>query len=146
MPPIPTAPDSWNERHLPVLLSAVARFEAGEDVHGSHIADDTELTQDVVDRTARELRSMGYLDVRFSSEGFWVEELSIEARRIAGAWPTPESFAERLIAAVEQGLAAAKTDDERSRWRKLLDGLTSAGRDVVVNASGSALGTAAIGG
>lgn len=146
MSPIPAPPDSWNERHLPVLRSAVARFEADGDVHGAQIADDTGLPQHIVDRTAKELRQMGYLDAYFSGEGFWINELSIDARRIGGAWPTPETLADRLIAALEQAVADAPDEAERSRRRKALDGFLSFGRDLIVNASGSALGTTAIGG
>ncbi len=73
-------------------------------------------------------------------------DVSEKARRAVGAWPSPEALALRLVEAVEQGLAAAITEDERSRWRKLRDGMTGAGTAVLTNAAGSALGTAAIGG
>jgi len=64
-----------------------------------------------------------------------------DALRVAGQWPTPENMVDRLIAAFE---AAANNDDldepERTRARKMLDGLMSGGSKIAIAALGSAGG------
>jgi hypothetical protein len=126
----PDVPFIWPQDHA-VLRAATAHV----------VAEDTGLTETEVDRSVRRLRDNGYLTANFYGGGdLDISTITGLGLTASGAWPSPETLADRLIAAVEQGLANATTDDERSRWRKLRDGLASAGRDVVVGAAGGALG------
>ena len=52
------------------------------------------------------------------------------ARRAVGAWPTPESIADRLVSALDQA-ADREPDDERKSWlRKSAAYLGNTGRDL----------------
>lgn len=65
------------------------------------------------------------------------------ARRTVGAWPTPESLADRLIAALEQA-ADKEPDAEKRGWlRNTALYLASAGRDLAVDIAGAALAKSA---
>lgn len=65
------------------------------------------------------------------------------AYQVAGAWPSPENLVERLIAAFE---AASNDEDldepERTRARKVWDGLMSGRSKIAIAALGSAGGHA----
>lgn len=140
---ITPAPETWFSRDLPVLSSVVARVETAGIADSRDVITDTGLDPQTVGRSARALHAAGYFEADFElGGGFAVMHLGERARREVGSWPTPESLADRLTAAVERGLAQASTDDERSRWQKLAAGIASAGREIVVQASGAALGGA----
>lgn len=142
-----TSPDTWLPRDLPVLAALVTRWDQQGRADSWELVEPTGLEHRLIDRAGQALRDAGLIDAMFiDSEGFTVTRISGEARRAVGSWPTAETFADRLLAAIEQGLANATTDDERSRWQKLWDGAKGAGRDVMVNASGSALGGGALAG
>lgn len=64
-----------------------------------------------------------------------VKRVSAEARQLVGLWPTPETALDRMIAALDA--IAEHTDDEdtRTRARKVIDGLTGAGRQIGIAAA-----------
>lgn len=143
--PLPEVPDTWTTRHYPVLHSVVARFELQGQVTSNEVVDDTGLSEVEVERAARDLDAEGLVDVYFYGGGGWMVlgNVSGEARRLVGAWPSAALLADRLVDAVERGMETAETAQERGRWQKLRDGFASAGRDVIVSAAGSALGGSA---
>lgn len=61
------------------------------------------------------------------------------ARRAVGAWPTPESIADRLVSALDEA-AEREPDPERKGWlRKTAAYLGSAGRDLAVEIGATAI-------
>jgi hypothetical protein len=66
--------------------------------------------------------------------------VSASAYRATGAWPSPETAADRLIAALEERIANATNDEERTRWQRIRDGFLGAGRDVIVDVAAAMLG------
>ena len=61
------------------------------------------------------------------------------ARRAVGAWPTPESLADRLVSALDEA-AEREPDPERKGWlRKSAAYLGSAGRDLAVEIGATAI-------
>lgn len=61
------------------------------------------------------------------------------ARRAVGAWPTPESIADRLIGALDDA-AEREQDPERKSWlRKTAAYLGNAGRDLAVEIGATAI-------
>lgn len=61
------------------------------------------------------------------------------ARRAVGAWPTPESIADRLISALDEA-ADREPDPERKGWlRKTAAYLGNAGRDLAVEIGATAI-------
>lgn len=62
---------------------------------------------------------------------FGAEGSAGHARRTVGAWPTPDSLADRIVAALQDAAEHAPTEEERSRARKVLDGVTGVGKGVL---------------
>lgn len=142
--PLPPVPDTWSTRALPLLRSAVARFETYGEATSEEIAADTGLGYRLLHETAFRLRDEGFLDIYFEGGGsFHITGITERGLTEVGAWPTPESLVERLLAALEEQANAAPTEQERSRARRTLDALKGIGLDVLTNAAGSALGGAA---
>lgn len=61
----------------------------------------------------------------------WVYNVTGEARRRVGAWPTPDSLTNRIIAALEDAAANGASEEERTRAQKMLDGAKGVGKGVL---------------
>lgn len=127
--------DTWHNRDLPVLDAAVTGVDEDQFVDDSTIVRATGLSEEDVQRALRALASDNLIKhgpVLADGSITLVTGVSGRARRAVGAWPTPETAADRMIAALEQ--IAANTDDEdtRSRVRKILEGLGGSGRQIAV--------------
>lgn len=141
---MPTTPDTWSTRDLPVLAASVAGVDA-EPVMGvrfQHLAETTGLDLHDVWLAAKALERDGLVVLREYAggpTGGSVRGVSGEAHRLVGMWPTEVTALDRMIAALEA--IADNTDDEdtRTRARKVLDGLSGAGRTI-----GLSVATAAI--
>lgn len=67
-------------------------------------------------------------------------DVTAKGRREVGLWPSPETAADRLMAALEQAIEQAE-GEQKTRLQKVRDGLAKAGRDVIIGiASGVATG------
>ena len=60
------------------------------------------------------------------------------ARRAIGAWPTPESIADRLVNALDEA-AEREPDPEQKGWLGAAGYLGSAGRDLAVEIGATAI-------
>lgn len=110
--------DTWNPREWPVLreaarLTEIAPIGVGARLH--EISDATGLDDDTVFRAVRVLADDGLVDVawRIPPRGSRVTQISGEARRLVGLWPTTETALDRIIDALEA--IAEHTDDEDTR-------------------------------
>ena len=126
-------PDRWAAQDHAVLVEATRRIEErGHMVAIAEVAHALQLDIEDVMRSARNLNRGGYVTVI----GGWggavthFQDVTEKALRETGLWPTPESALDRMIAALEA--IADHTDDEdtRTRARKILDGMTGAGRHI----------------
>ena len=63
-----------------------------------------------------------------------------EARRAVGQWPTGESLAERLVAALEQAAEQESDPGQKSRLQGVARGLAGVARDIFVSVASQALG------
>lgn len=141
------AQDTWATRDLPVLEAVVELFDDGEwRVSGAQIAERTGLAEDVVQRAFFALVNedpplFKYIDTSslVGPEIGWVYEPSGEARRRVGAWPTPESLADRLVQAMERAADSEPDEEKRSKLRHTASYLSSVGRDVLVEVIGSVI-------
>lgn len=140
-----TLPDTWHELDHPVLCDVVRRFD--EDawrVETRDVAESTGLPEADVRQAFRRLVRGGLLTEPplHSRQNGWqyddVAGFAPEALTLTGRWPTPELAFDRMVAALE---AIATTDDEdtRTRARKLLDGLTGAGKQVGLSVAAAAI-------
>jgi len=134
--------DTWFSRDMPVLEGAVALLEDSRPpVSDSDIAARTGIDRRDVMKALEALEE-DFLEVGWDDRGNLrvsgaVASCTSAARRATGKWPSAESLAERAIAVVDERIANATDDGERSRWVKLRDGLAGAGRDLVVDVMGA---------
>ena len=132
--------DTWTSRELPVLGYLVQRFEDPDvpDIPAKEIAKALDLSPADVARSLRKLSGATppYLEVippaaevRDPDIVFNVTE---RARRAVGQWPTADSVADRLVAAL-QSAADREPDEEKRGWlRRTAAWLGGAGRDFAV--------------
>jgi hypothetical protein len=102
-----------------------------------------QLPFEVAARAGQRLKDDGYLDGMESAEhgviGF--TNVTAKGRREVGQWPSADTAADRLIAALEAAVEKAPTEEAKSRARRILDGFRAAGRDFAVDvASGIVTG------
>jgi hypothetical protein len=143
-------PDTWHSRDLPVLRHIVKMCDEAPNDHLHVKGVALELwgriaTQDV-ERAAAALASGHLIELGHDDgAGFLlrdITEVSGEARRLAGAWPSADNIADRLIAAL-QDLAEYSDDPvEKTRAKKALEGLGSFSRDTLISVIGAAAGVA----
>jgi hypothetical protein len=116
-----TIPSTWETRELPVLSFLVEHFDDSEAYrrNAEQIAEAAELSVDEVQRALRSLyeASPPYIDgitVAGPSYPIFVTSVSERARRAVGQWPTPETLAERIVAALHEA-AGVLTPRRRRR-------------------------------
>lgn len=138
------AEDTWFARDLPVLDAAVRLFDAQPFAHPSaeELVGKTSLELAQVLTALRALEQAGLVVVTFAMGGgrsSHIDQISGAARQLVGAWPSPESIAERLVAELEHRAETAASEAERGKWRRLLDSVLGVGRDVVVEVAAAAI-------
>ena len=126
-------PDRWAAQDHAVLVDATRRIEERDHMVAiAEVAHALQLDIEDVMRSARNLNRGEYVTVI----GGWggavthFQDVTERALRETGLWPAPECALDRMIAALEA--IADHTDDEdtRTRARKILDGMTGAGRHI----------------
>jgi hypothetical protein len=138
--------DTWTTRDLPVLRAVVDINEQD----GEYLTDANDIERatgfdgETVQRALRALSSYPshFEKVLETSAGIdSVGPPTAEARRAAGAWPSPENLLERLIAALQY---AAKDEtrepEERSKLKQAASVLGSLATQLAINALGGAAG------
>ena len=119
------ADSTWEARELPIL-EAVARAEAkGRFVaNNNELAETTGLERDTVDLGLFALRDARYLtgvDAAAEELCYLLEIRLLErGRRAIRQWPS-EDAADTLLELLSARVAAASTEEDRSRWQRLLD-------------------------
>src|SRR4051812_26966289 len=108
---------TWPWREYPVLLEAARIIDKDPNFAGARfqqIAEATGLTIDDVLIAARALEADGYVELRLvmPAKAGRIVQISGEARRQVGLWPTPSTALDRMIAALEA--IANNTDDPAS--------------------------------
>ena len=71
-----------------------------------------------------------------SDHVFGITERALYA---TGVWPTPETALDRMVAALEAIVENTDDDDTRSRARRVLDGLTGAGKQIGISVATAAI-------
>jgi predicted ArsR family transcriptional regulator len=134
--------DLWTTRDFPILRAYVELDAEGEDLLNAtdHVAEQLGIPLDELERSLEKLSQAGYIETGATFGGPYVTAIRERGLREVGAWPTPETALDRMIAALEA--IADNTDDEdtRTRARKILDGLGGAGRQIGISVVGAAIG------
>ena len=134
-------PDTWASRDFPVLKAVVRVLDAhpvggpadqGGFVAVQQVAELTGLTLDDVRRAGANLERAGLVKYGGPAEIpiAYFTDFSREALRLVGAWPTPETGLDRMIAALEAIAANTVDADTRTRAQRILEALSGAGRQV----------------
>lgn len=143
-------PDTWHTRDLLVLRAAVQHIDStGEEADLRLLAQRTNLDKEQVTRAVRALDAAGIVSAVIL-EGGWGEPAQVEAIRsltrqayeLSGAWPGPDSVADRLLATLQDVADHGSDPVEKAKARKALDALGSLGRDLLVSVAGAAAGVA----
>jgi len=139
-------PDTWHSRDLPVLRTVVRLWD--EQLLPLQTSEIERALPDLdpadIERALVALRSAGLIE----GKGAWgaqilrVSDPTAEARRLSGAWPSADSIADRLLAALEDIAEYGSDEATKSKARKALDGLGGFSRDVLVGVISSAAGVA----
>ena len=119
--------DTWADRDLPVLDAVVTALEDDFRVSAAQIATATGIPGEDVVKAFYALQWTYTGQVTAHMGGgpgrFFVAEVTAEARRAVGQWPTAESLIEQLAAAMTEA-AERETDPEQKRR------LTTVGREL----------------
>lgn len=129
--------DTWTHRDLPVLEAIVtlADQNGGGGVTKWQILNETGMDPATVDTALIALRGENppFFTARTMANGsiWYVSNVTGHARRAVRAWPTPDSLADVLRAALEQAEANEPDPEKRGRLRALGTWLAEGGRDIV---------------
>lgn len=137
-------PDQWYSRDLLVLrdiAQALAVVPTAR-VDVLDLADRLGLDVVTVSAITGTLRDAGFIDGIEVGElpGLAaVTHLTPAGRREVGLWPSPETAADRLMAALEQAIERAPDGEQKTRLQKIRDGFLSAGREFLVDVASGVL-------
>jgi hypothetical protein len=142
-----TVESTWENRDLVVLDLAVQYFD-DPSVHRLGIpviVERTGLSEDDVKRALRALASASPRLIKGSSADqvafpLFLTGVTGPARQLVGAWPSPDSLTDRLVAALEAAASAEPNEEKRSALRHAAAVLGGMGRDIFVEVASKALG------
>jgi hypothetical protein len=130
----------WETEVLPVLEAFyTASGSADADLGVSDNAVNEVLGREPgdarTDRVVTMLVSTGYLDTTVRSMGFRYCRITEKGLQITAGWPSGAADAAytRLLTLIDKHVEEAATDEERSKWERLRDGVVGVGRDVAVD-------------
>ncbi|MFI7162838.1 hypothetical protein ACIBM3_10295 [Rhodococcus erythropolis] len=144
--------ETWISRDLPVLRAAVKLCEEKRVASREDLIEVTGFDKRTVilafDALAAEQPPFfDELSNRTTNAGYRaVAAPTGHARRTVGTWPTPESFADAVIARLQQTADdEAASPEMRERAKQGLVAFLGAGKDILIGAAGSILATGVIG-
>jgi hypothetical protein len=110
--------DTWWTRDLPVLDAAVTLFQSEDFVEVGDLARATGFEPGDVAQALRDMEGVfvGKIQGMGEMERWCITEVTPEARRAVGQWPTPENVVARLA---EAFTAAAEHEPDPERKSKL---------------------------
>ncbi|MGP4030066.1 hypothetical protein [Actinomadura sp. 3N407] len=135
--------ETWSTRDEPVLEAIVELIDAGNRLVRPHdLASHTGLDIETVQRALVALAHedpplFEYTDsTTYGSKYTELDSIrnpTGHARRTVRTWPTAETLADRLIAALQEAADNTEDEEQAGRLRRTGQWFGSAGRDVLVN-------------
>jgi hypothetical protein len=134
-----TVDSTWESRDLPVLQAVVQLYEVnGRDVRAEQIEEALGLPRETVQAA---LRALKHSDVPYLTNVYEVAEGYIwhagaptgHARRLVGAWPTPETLADRVITALNDAADNEPDEAKKGKLRRGAEAVAGVGRDVLTD-------------
>jgi hypothetical protein len=128
--------DTWYNRELPVLRAAVAAFERDLGRLLPEVSDLAEATGLAADDVARAVAALHpeYLDLQTTPgepTSWFVQRVHTSARRAVGQWPSPDTLAAQLAAAMQQVAEHTSDPDAKSRLRRAAEAIGGLAKDVL---------------
>jgi hypothetical protein len=130
-------PDTWHSRDLPVLRTIVRLHDADpiDLVRVNHIESELAgtLSEDDIQRAGIALEEAGLIDISGSSglPLLFVKSITANARQLAGSWPTADTAADRLLAALDALAAQSHDEPTRTRARTVREQVGGFSRDTL---------------
>jgi len=128
---------TWDTQDVPVLEAAIRYAEehgAPPGATGAQIAEMTGLSVEDVGRALSRLDGE-YLEIGGGlgpGPSRWrADRIYPAARRAVGQWPTPESWADRLIKALNEAADAEKDEAKKGKLRHAAEAVGDLGRGVL---------------
>jgi hypothetical protein len=138
--------DTWTNRDLPVLRAVVEIHDTtGKTKIGvGEIANAAGFDVETTRRAIRALYTEPYLQeggMDFGGNQIFVGPPTGPARRVAGAWPSPEGLVDQLVAALEAAAEdESRPEPERSKFKQLALGLGGTAYQLAISVVGNAGG------
>jgi hypothetical protein len=123
--------DTWWSRDLPVLDTAVQLFQQQDFVYVEDLARETGFEVKDVGRALRDMQGVfvGQIMGIGDMERWCITEVTPEARRAVGQWPTPENVVARLAEAFSAAAEHEPDPERRGKLRALGSFLADTGKD-----------------
>jgi hypothetical protein len=139
----------WVTEALPVLQAVYdASKSADADLGVSHKRINEALGRQSDDPQTEKVVSMlvqgDYLErTAFEAMGSRFCQITEKGLQITAGWPSgaPDAAYTRLLALIDERVEEAASDEERSKWERLRDGVVGVGRDVAVEVLSAAAQT-----
>lgn len=127
--------DTWYARDFLILREVARRIEAGESLQTSDIAETLGIDPRVAGKAGSRLKEDGFVKGGEAMGRGVIRFIDVTARgrREVGQWPSPDTAADRLMAALEQAIDRAPEGEQKTRLQKIRDGFLGAGRDLIVD-------------
>jgi hypothetical protein len=132
----------WSTRVLPVLNALARAYSHAPSAIGVRteaVVEELEADSDTdsVALVLDELVRAGYLEETLGADqlpGPASSRLTEKGLQVTAGWPSAsgEVALDRLLTVIEERIEASTTEEERSKWERLRDGLAGVGRDVIV--------------
>ncbi|HZJ07956.1 MAG TPA: hypothetical protein VFD59_21210 [Nocardioidaceae bacterium] len=128
--------DVWNDRDFPILSTVCAHFEEhGRGPNAKQVEIASGLSPKAVQRAGKNLARDGLVTVT-SSWGLHVlgfSDVSGDALRLVGLWPTPETAYGRMVEALDRTIENTDDEAQRTRAQRIRDEVTGAGEAVGID-------------
>ena len=129
---------TWERRDLPVLDAIVRYFDEHD---GPEVPDVETYARPTGMEPGQVARAVRALSPRFiKTQATYGGPMNVaivgitdEAREKVGQWPTPESVADRIVAALLEAAEQEPDERKRTKLRAAAETLGSFGRDLLVN-------------
>ncbi|GLP64355.1 hypothetical protein TUSST3_09750 [Streptomyces sp. TUS-ST3] len=137
--------NTWASRDLPVLNAAVKYLDDAAGASFPELRDLAELAQlevSDVSKAALALESDHLLELGKSSGGvgtWYVKQVSGNARRLVGQWPTAEQFVDEVAQRLQAAADEEPDPERRGRLRELASSAGDVARNVFVDVATSVI-------
>lgn len=143
---------TWEIRELPVLEAIVRLYDETGTLMSPHMIGATAgLSEDDVQKALRALKHddppyITKMTAQGNGDIYLVGAPTGHARRVVGAWPTPEGLADRIIDALNDAADNESDEAKKGKLRRGAEAVAGVGRDVLVDVTSQVIAKTMTGG